>query len=150
VTITAPSGPPLLRDRIGATAEDVRKYLGRVDRATSGDWIDPDHREDALIVLAEVLNNIVEHALRHSPQGWIDVTLTRAGGAVRIETRDNGTPLPPTLLRPDRAAPEVGIATEDLPEDGFGWFIVHALTQDMTYERRGGTNRLTFSVRPAV
>jgi serine/threonine-protein kinase RsbW len=139
----------MLRDRIGATAEEVRKYLGRVDVATSADRIDPDHREDALIVLGEVLNNIVEHALRHSPQGWIDVTLICADGAIRVETRDNGTPLPPTLLRPDRPAPKVEVPTKDMPEDGFGWFIVHALTQDMTYERQGGTNRLTFSVRPA-
>ena len=35
-------------------------------------------------------------------------------------------------------------ALEDLPEGGFGWHLIHSLTNDLTYLRTGGCNRLRF------
>lgn len=32
----------------------------------------------------------------------------------------------------------------DLPEGGFGWFLIRDLTQNLSYVRDGATNRLDF------
>jgi serine/threonine-protein kinase RsbW len=106
-----------------------------------------DDRGDAELVLAEVLNNIVEHAYRDAP-GHMTVFLRRevcaveAGlpaGVLQVCVTDRGLPMP-GLAPP---AGQLG-ATEDLPEGGFGWFLIRLLTGGLTYHRAGQENRLTF------
>lgn len=137
---------PLLRHKFRGTTEAVRSHLRAVEALGCPDATKSDRLEDVLIVLAEVLNNIVEHALAGIDDGWIECRLSRRNGSVSIETWDNGTPLPPALLHMG-SAPEVTTDVADLPEGGFGWFIVHSLTDDMMYERTNGHNRLSFSLQ---
>jgi serine/threonine-protein kinase RsbW len=35
---------------------------------------------------------------------------------------------------------------DDLPEGGFGWFLIRELTKDLQYVRHEDQNRLTFSI----
>jgi serine/threonine-protein kinase RsbW len=92
----------------------------------------------AEIVLAEALNNIVEHAYADGT-GEIELTIcvNRQGLDCRIV--DHGAPMP------DGALP-AGIlaAPEDLPEGGFGWSLIRALSEDLRYARVAGQNQLTF------
>ena len=37
-------------------------------------------------------------------------------------------------------------APQDLPEGGFGWFLIRSLTRDLTYLREDGYNMLCFCV----
>jgi len=101
----------------------------------------PDEgRGTAELVLAEVLNNIVEHAYaRHS--GEIEVTLSRDATGILCEIADTGLPMP-------QDAPPAGtlpaLDGDDLPEGGFGWHLIRSLARDLEYRREGGRNLLRF------
>ncbi|UWQ17720.1 ATP-binding protein [Jannaschia sp. M317] len=139
-------GHALLRQRIPGTAEAVRTHLERLETVTNDHDLGGERCADMLVVLAEVLNNIVEHAFEEQEAGWIDCKISRKPGCFAIETCDNGIPLPPSLLS-SGTLPDMGADRDDLPEGGFGWFIVHSLTNDMIYEREDGKNRLSFSLQ---
>ena len=36
------------------------------------------------------------------------------------------------------------LGEQDLPEGGFGWFLIRELTHDLTYRRDGSRNHLSF------
>jgi serine/threonine-protein kinase RsbW len=104
--------------------------------------------EDTTIVLAEVLNNVEEHAYggRAGEPVTIEIDLSEGGVFCRVE--DRGTALPehrlPGAIMPS-ADPDV---PGSWPEGGFGWPLVRRLACDLGYERREGRNRLRFRVPP--
>ena len=101
-----------------------------------------DRRGTAEIVLAEALNNIVEHAYAESG-GPVRLTLMRARRRVICRLLDRGQPLPGLTL------PRGALPVSDSPrEGGYGWFLIHSLSQRLIYRRSAGTNRL-FIVVPA-
>ncbi len=132
-----------LSARIPATADAVRVELMRIQETFRRHGVPEGLRADLAIVLGEVLNNIVEHAIPRGGEKWIELAVTCAAGRLQVETVDKGAPLPPQLLG-GAALPDMGDTPLDLPEGGFGWFIIHALARDMTYERAGGRNHLSF------
>lgn len=97
-------------------------------------------RMSAEIVIAEVLNNIVEHAYAGT-SGDIDLSVHPVRGGLQCSVTDHGAPMPDNRL-PDSGLPDC--PPGDLPEGGFGWSLIHALAQDIRYDRIGATNRLTF------
>ena len=119
----------------------VRHGLARLLRMQPLCDLGEEARGTAEIVLAEVLNNIVEHAYADQP-GEIRVEVRRGTAGIRCQIRDRGRPMPgdmPPLghLRPMAEG-------DDLPEGGFGWFLIRALAQDLTYARDGDENVLSF------
>lgn len=100
-------------------------------------------RGTAQIVLAEVLNNIVEHAYA-ADGGEIHVSLQPTPAGVFVAVRDQGRALPNQEL--PQGNPPVGDPADGLPEGGFGWFLIRNLVQDLTYQRTGATNHLTFTL----
>ena len=102
----------------------------------------PGLREDAELVLAEVLNNIAEHAYADAP-GPIEVHLAQDRGGIACEVRDRGAAMPQGCLPQGRLPALDG---PDLPEGGFGWHLIRALTHDLCYERDGTGNRLSFRI----
>ena len=97
-------------------------------------------RGTAQIVIAEALNNIVEHAYA-SGAGEIELSLRRSGGKLSVRITDRGQPMPGNTL-PAGALPAPDPANP--PEGGFGWFLIRSLTQDLRYCRSGGCNHLFF------
>ncbi len=99
-----------------------------------------EDRSTAEIVLAEVLNNIVEHAYADG-LGSIRLCLSLSAGRLNCRIEDEGRPMPggqpPAGRAPDPA---------DLPEGGFGWHLIRSLSQGLTYVRTGQINQLTFSL----
>lgn len=136
----------LLRGRVPATDAAVSALLARLGRTLAGLHIGEEMRADILLALGEILNNIVEHSVVGLPDAHIHLDLTRDIDRLLVETTDRGRPLPPALLSSASlpAMPDDGMDFDALPEGGFGWFIIHSLAQDMTYEREGGVNRLSF------
>lgn len=135
----------VVRLRLRATPDGVSTELDRLRGLLSARGFDAALGANVAIVLGEILNNIVEHALAGRDDAWIALKVRRHAGCLHVETRDEGRPLPPGLLT-SGDLPRHGTTTEDLPEGGFGWFIIHSLTDDMVYERAEGQNRLSFSV----
>jgi serine/threonine-protein kinase RsbW len=103
-------------------------------------------REDAdrlELVVAEVLNNVVEHAYADDPQGIVTLIARPCRTGVAIQVRDQGRAMPDGTL-PSGTRPVATDNTEALPEGGFGWFLIRDMTEDIRYRRVGPTNQLTF------
>ena len=112
------------------------------DRMMSG-RMNADARDTAQIVLAEALNNIVEHAYAQSP-GEIEVTIEVSSRGLTCHIMDAGLPLPGGAL-PEGRLPRLN-AGDDLPEGGFGWHLIRSLSEDLNYHREGERNFLTFRI----
>lgn len=93
------------------------------------------------IVLAEVINNIVEHAYSKKESGSVQVHYCLTQEALRVRVLDEGDALPNEKL-PQGVLPSLDVAQEDLPEGGFGWSLIRALASDVRYNREAGQNRL--------
>jgi serine/threonine-protein kinase RsbW len=104
-----------------------------------------DERGTAELVLAEVLNNLVEHAYAAAP-GKIEITLCHSDQGLRCQIVDTGLPMPDNAL-PKGELPEIAdCPLEALPEGGFGWYLIRALSADLNYVRTAGQNRLSFTL----
>ena len=98
------------------------------------------------IVLAEVLNNVVEHALAGRRDGQIVIACNYADQCWFVEVRDNGDEMPGSKL-PEGLMPDVNRELQDIPEGGFGWGLVRSLAHDIDYQRHAtGHNELSFRV----
>ena len=103
-----------------------------------------DIRGTLEIVLAEALNNVVEHAYADAP-GPIRVCVDHIAPVLKVSVYDTGLPMPEGQLpKGEMAAFD---AIDDLPEGGFGWFLIRTLTVDLAYERLGEVNHLHFEVQ---
>jgi serine/threonine-protein kinase RsbW len=98
-------------------------------------------RGAAEIVLAEVLNNIVEHAYADRP-GNIVLGMELQPDGVWVTVCDHGHPFPKQEL-PQGKLPAID-AFEDLPEGGFGWHLIRTLVRNLTYLHKDGRNILSF------
>ncbi|HGG05438.1 MAG TPA: ATP-binding protein [Aliiroseovarius sp.] len=95
------------------------------------------------LVLAEAVNNIIEHAYAGGIHGIVDLTISCVDGDLMFSILDDGLPMPDDRL-PEGDAHNLDCDTEDLPEGGFGWFMIRELTSDLVYTRTGNRNRLEF------
>ena len=98
---------------------------------------------DMNVVLAEALNNVVEHAHADRDDGRIELTIFVRPCCVRCLIFDDGGPMPGLEL-PAGMLPTSDTSFEDLPEGGFGWFLIRNMTADLAYERLEDGNRLQF------
>lgn len=121
----------------------VRRALTEATEACRTLWpsLTVDKLGDIQIALAEVLNNIAEHAFSDRPLEMASVTLHTDGSDLRAVFVDQGHPMP-GLLPPPGILPEIGEEKDDLPEGGFGWFLVHELSDAVMYRRVGSQNQL--------
>lgn len=97
------------------------------------------------LVLAEALNNIVEHAYGEQPGGTIQVQLCLDAESLHVQIEDSGFEMPDGAL-PNGELSSLDVETDDLPEGGFGWFLIRSMTDHLRYRRKDGVNYLNFSV----
>ena len=110
------------------------------------DGLEQEERGSVELVLAEVLNNVVEHAYGPEERGWISLFCTPGPDGLQFRIQDSGRPMPegiPPMGSP-AALPE---ALEALPEGGFGWFLIRDLSHDVSYQRQGELNVLSFRIK---
>lgn len=136
--------PLLLSRRVQSSDTGTREAVLAVDRVlTDREWPKAG-RIDVQIVLAEALNNIVEHAfdgpLRET-DGQCSLELRVSGPMLHLRIEDNGRPMPGLKL-PNGAMPKPGAHAQDTPEGGFGWGLIHALSHTVHYARQGHRNVL--------
>lgn len=133
----------IVRVAFRARPEDISRQLATLGRAFDGHGLTHTVRDNVTLVLGEVLNNIAEHATSDDT-AKIELRIVVEEGRLHVQTEDSGRVLPGRLLGMP-SLPDMGTSVEDLPEGGFGWFIIHSLVDDMVYERHAGSNRLSFS-----
>jgi serine/threonine-protein kinase RsbW len=128
---------------IRAEPASVRAALQRITAAAPVCDLSPDQRSTVELVLAEVLNNVAEHAYADAA-GHVAVTVALHSGTLDCEVVDEGAAMPGGTL-PEGRLP-VHAPDGDLPEGGFGWHLIRSLTRDLAYRRQRGSNRLSFTI----
>lgn len=97
------------------------------------------------VVLAEVMNNVAEHAYAWRRDGEMTLGLRLVAAGLLVSVTDEGRPMPDKELPfGNRIDPTVDLG--DMPEGGFGWLIIRQLAKDVAYVRHDGVNQLSFRV----
>jgi serine/threonine-protein kinase RsbW len=127
-----------------AGAEDaVRAGLAQSMTCLGPLGLSSDDAGTVELVLAEVLNNVVEHALHGKDElTMVEIRGNQSTSGLRLTVIDRGAPMPKGVA-PVAKAPDVDVSIEDLPEGGFGWFMIHTLATEVRYARIGHTNHLS-------
>lgn len=123
----------------------VRDALKSILQGLENSGAIADDIATAEIVLAEVLNNIVEHAYQERGDGEIDLRLFETAYGLTCMFSDHGVAMPDAKL-PMGKMNNLDCEVDDLPEGGFGWSMLHALTDDLSYTRQNGANLLSFNL----
>jgi len=98
------------------------------------------------LVLAEALNNIVEHAYPDAlVQGAIHIRCRAKADGLHFTIIDQGNPMPNGQL-PQGIPQNIDTELADLPEGGFGWCLINDLAKDVHYQRIGRENRLDLRI----
>ncbi|MFV0493266.1 MAG: ATP-binding protein [Pseudorhodobacter sp.] len=104
--------------------------------------LDNNLRGAAELALAEALNNIVEHGYA-GQSGDIDIEIHQEKDGLFCQIHDAGRAFPGGKL-PKGIFPDL---KGELPEGGFGWALIHAVAEDICYERCHRRNRTAFRIR---
>lgn len=128
----------------------MRVALAQVLKGLGPLGLNKDDIDNVELVLAEALNNIVEHA--YAPDdaaGRITIKCMHQDNGLHLEIEDEGARMPDGLP-PTGSGQDLCLAVEDLPEGGFGWFLIRSLATDVTYARVGAANRLRLRLAVGV
>jgi len=128
--------PAPFRLVIASDPMSVREALRTLMSANVMQGLSGDRRGVAEIVLAEVLNNVVEHAYADT-SGEIRLEVQREGCSLQCEVVDSGRPMPG-----DHPPDPIPSRPEELQEGSFGWYMIRMLSQDLKYRRRNGQNEI--------
>lgn len=103
---------------------------------------------EVCLILAEALNNVVEHAYRYAQDGDINIKVLLVDQWLTISINDFGPAftIPTTKAIPSPDPKEL----ESLPEGGFGWSLIQLLTDKITLQRINNRNHLELSKKISV
>ncbi len=118
----------------------VRRALQCATGALAGLELSDDDRSSVELVLAEVMNNIVEHA-HADGAGEIELILRESVDGLLCTVRDDGRGMPGGAP-PAQRQPDPEVAAPLLQEGGFGWFLIGELASKVSYRRVHGRNTL--------
>jgi serine/threonine-protein kinase RsbW len=144
--------PPLPPVEVSLCSGDfaVREALQKLLAALGPLELEPEEKIAVELVVAEALNNIVEHAYPDLVEGGpIKIECRHRRDGLHINIVDQGEAMP-NGQTPLGLAPRVDVNLTDLPEGGFGWFLIKDLAKDVAYARINGENRLHLRVAVAV
>lgn len=145
-----PTHPPLQKVHIQVDSGPLaaRQVFELLKRDLTGVSLDIEELGAVELVLAEAVNNIVEHAYSNGrSKGAINLHCQLRRDGLHFEITDNGLPMPGGCTPLGRAV-NVNVDPMNMPEGGYGWFLIQDLAKDVTYCRRGRVNHL--SLRMAV
>lgn len=134
--------------KIHASPDSVRNSLESLRKALSELGFSEDYLGTTELVLAEALNNIVEHAYAGRSDGQIRLDFDCTSDGCAYQLKDEGVAMPGLTLPKGKKA-NLDVDVQDLPEGGFGWSLIHMLTENLHYQRNQGENRLTFQIPSA-
>ncbi|MEM6758087.1 MAG: ATP-binding protein [Pseudomonadota bacterium] len=128
----------------------VRDALEQIKGDLANYGLEPEEIGTVELVLAEAMNNIVEHAYPTTDcPGPISLKCAKQLDGLGFAIEDKGRAMPDGKT-PVGMAVDVDVAFDDLPEGGFGWFLIKDLAKDVSYARIDDTNRLTFRILVSV
>ena len=151
-TVFPPSAKALAPFAIRVTSSDmaVRDALTGILQALAPLGLDVEESGTVELVLAEALNNIIEHAYAPvTTAGPIIIHGDHRPDGLHFQIKDHGRAMPDGHA-PLGKAQNVAVNLEDMPEGGFGWFIIRDLAKDVQYRRIGEENQLDLRLAVAM
>jgi len=144
-----PKKLPEFEVSITSSTRAVRDALKQVLIRLEPLVLDPEETSTVELILAEALNNIVEHAYPVADtSGPIYIRCDQKTDGLHFRIRDNGRAMPDGQVPVGRIQP-CDLETSDLPEGGFGWFLIEDLAKDTRYSRNGQENQLDLRIAVA-
>lgn len=102
------------------------------------------------LVMAEALNNIVEHAYPDDdPVGPINIACEHRRDGLHLSVVDRGRGMPDGRT-PLGTPVDLNVSLDDMPEGGFGWFLIKDLAKDVRYQRLEQENWLNLRLAVAI
>lgn len=126
-----------IQDEVSLTVSQVENWL--LKKRVSADYLG-----NVALVLAEALNNIIEHACAYSKDMQIAVKIWMDRTGVMLKLVDNGREMDNLPVKKEMNGHLVGL--DDLPEGGFGWFLIYSLSEEISYTRTKDRNELFIRV----
>ncbi len=127
----------------------LREALAQAMHFLQSGGFHEDIRATVELVLAEAMNNVIEHAYAGTSNGQVDLSIDVQDGSLSFVIEDEGNPMPGGIA-PQGQAHDLECDLQDLPEGGFGWFLIRELTENLQFHRQGSRNRLAFTMHPAA
>ncbi|MEO9823328.1 MAG: ATP-binding protein [Paracoccaceae bacterium] len=121
----------------------VRRIIHQTTEALSKNGLSAEAVGSVEIVLAEALNNIVEHAYEEEAPGDINLVIKQRRSSLLFEISDKGNAMP-NGRAPLGNHPMSEFNNDPMPEGGYGWFLIRELVRDLIYDRRDDQNFLIF------
>lgn len=129
-----------------AVRHALKQIFAKLDQLA----LDAEESATVELVLAEAMNNIVEHAYPvEDPQGPIHVQCCQKINGLHFTIKDRGHPMPDGQM-PLGLAQSVDVDPFDMPEGGYGWFLIKDLAKDLSYQRVGQENHLDLRIAVAI
>lgn len=142
---------PLLAEKfekkIPADYRWVRRAIHELEEVLHNAGISGEDVGSIAIVLAEALNNVVEHALATTTGEVITLVVRARSKSLLFEIRDRGRPMPKGRAPVGNHPMSEFNQFDPLPEGGYGWFLIRELVQDLVYDRQDDENILFFRYR---
>lgn len=92
------------------------------------------------LLLEEWLTNVISYGFPSSASGQILAKASLKDDMMEVRVSDSGTPFDPRLV----PAPDLSLPLEERPIGGLGVHMIKKLADGLEYERRDGSNHVTF------
>ncbi len=99
------------------------------------------------LALDELVTNCINYALSGVAEPRLHMRLTRDADSVVAQLEDNGPAFNPFEEAPP---PDTSGDLDERPIGGLGVFLVEQFSDDATYEREGGVNRIALRMKLEV
>ena len=128
-----------MKFKLDEQADPVTRLVEQMEESLVAQSVPPQVVYAANLCVEELLVNSIKHGYggTAAPDIEVDVQLTPA--ALIIEVSDGAPPFDPTS---DSAAPDVDAELDDRPVGGLGIHLVKQMTDEMSYRRDNGRNRV--------
>jgi serine/threonine-protein kinase RsbW len=103
----------------------------------------PDAAFLVSLAIEELVTNSIKYGYDDGGEHVIDITISLTSEALTMVVVDDGRAFNPLELPP----PDTLTPIENRPIGGLGLHLLRQLSDDMQYERRDSTNRLTLTKR---
>ena len=134
---------PLLQPMLALTCRgnlmDVRTTMTCIEQFMRAHEASPEVTSDLNLVLTEAMTNIARYAFPHE-EGVIQCHLLLTDAFVKCCLHDQGIEFDPSEIPYNPPDPA------NIPEGGFGIFLMRSLTQNLTHRYENGINTLRFAM----
>lgn len=125
-------------DAIAPATESAEAWL-------SARQLPPEASFLVALAIEELVTNCIKYGYDDGLKHTISVVLSVADGTLTLDFVDDGHEFNPLEAPP----PDLTLSIEDRPIGGLGIHLLRELTDELTYERRDSTNRVTLVKRMA-